>query len=86
LSQSLQDTVFVSSHGERLAFSPEAAKSVVHVRQQAVLILIEALDLENLLLMVHNATPFRFILCFKYLFGVGLVYIRATEVLSGDWC
>jgi hypothetical protein len=55
----MQATVFGSGHGERLAFSPEAARCVVHVRQQAVLILIEALDLENLLLMVHDATPFR---------------------------
>jgi hypothetical protein len=53
----MQATVFGSGHGERLAFSPEAARCVVHVRQQAVL--IEALDLENLLLMVHDATPFR---------------------------
>jgi len=55
----MQATVFGSGHGERLAFSPEAARCVVHVRQQAVLILIEAFDLENLLLMVHDETPFR---------------------------
>ncbi|XP_024375793.1 uncharacterized protein [Physcomitrium patens] len=53
-----QGTVFGSGHGERLVFSTEAARCVAHVRQQAVLILIEALDLENLLLMVHDETPF----------------------------
>lgn len=55
----MQGTVFGSGHGERLVFSTEAARCVAHVRQQAVLILIEALDLENLLLMVHDETPFR---------------------------
>ncbi|KAG0574974.1 hypothetical protein KC19_VG307200 [Ceratodon purpureus] len=53
-----QATVFGSGHGERFGFSREAARCVVLVRQQSVLILIEALDLENLLLMVHDGTPF----------------------------
>lgn len=57
--KNLQETIFGCSYGERLAFTPEAARSVMHVRQQAVLILIEALDLENLLLMVHDETSFR---------------------------
>ncbi len=61
---SFQATVFRSSYGERLSITPESARCVVHVRQQAMLILIETLDLENLLLMVHDETPFRFFLCF----------------------
>jgi nuclear pore complex protein Nup188 len=58
LLQTFQATVFRSSYGERLSITPESARCVVHVRQQAMLILIEALDLENLLLMVHDETPF----------------------------
>ncbi|CAM6047081.1 unnamed protein product [Sphagnum compactum] len=58
LLQTFQATVFRSSYEERLSITPESARCVVHVRQQAMLILIEALDLENLLLMVHDETPF----------------------------
>ncbi|KAK8501758.1 hypothetical protein V6N12_072895 [Hibiscus sabdariffa] len=42
-----------------LAISPEALSSFYHAKVQLLLILIEALNLENLLQMVHDAIPFR---------------------------
>ncbi|OAE22984.1 hypothetical protein AXG93_653s1010 [Marchantia polymorpha subsp. ruderalis] len=46
------------SKNEILALTPEVEKSVRHARRQAVLIIIEVLDLESLLLMLHSETPF----------------------------
>lgn len=43
----------------RLAVSAEAVSSIYHAKLQLLLILIETLDLENLLQMVHDETPFR---------------------------
>ena len=39
----------------------EAQKYAQHVRYQAILVLIEALDLESLLYMVYNNVSFRWI-------------------------
>uniref|UniRef100_A0A1D1YTL0 Nucleoporin NUP188 n=1 Tax=Anthurium amnicola TaxID=1678845 RepID=A0A1D1YTL0_9ARAE len=43
----------------KLAASSEAKKSFYHANVQLLLILIETLDLENLLKMVHDDVPFR---------------------------
>lgn len=43
----------------RLAVSVEAQNSFFHAKAQLLLILIETLDLENLLRMVHDEVPFR---------------------------
>ncbi|KAJ4965226.1 hypothetical protein NE237_017075 [Protea cynaroides] len=44
---------------EKLAVSVEARNSLYHAKVQLLLILIETLDLENLLQMVHDEVPFR---------------------------
>lgn len=44
----------------KLAISSEALQSSYHVKVQLLLILIETLDLETLLQMVHDEIPFRF--------------------------
>ncbi|XP_059297405.1 uncharacterized protein LOC132050256 isoform X2 [Lycium ferocissimum] len=43
----------------KLAVSAEAVSSIYHAKLQLLLILIETLDLENLLQMVHDEIPFR---------------------------
>ncbi|KAK1560227.1 hypothetical protein Q3G72_023761 [Acer saccharum] len=43
----------------KLAVSNDALKSSYDAKNQLLLILIETLDLENLLQMVHDETPFR---------------------------
>ncbi|KAI3989451.1 hypothetical protein MKX01_022726 [Papaver californicum] len=43
----------------KLAISVEAKNSLYHSKVQLLFILIETLDLENLLQMVHNQVPFR---------------------------
>ncbi|KAM3398313.1 putative protein isoform X4 [Capsicum galapagoense] len=43
----------------KLAVSAEAVASIYHAKLQLLLILIETLDLENLLQMVHDEIPFR---------------------------
>ncbi|KAJ6671502.1 NUCLEOPORIN NUP188-like protein [Salix viminalis] len=43
----------------KLAISAEAVKSSYHASIQLLLILIDTLDLENLLLLVHDGVPFR---------------------------
>ncbi|XVF00933.1 hypothetical protein REPUB_Repub04eG0044900 [Reevesia pubescens] len=43
----------------KLAISPEALYCFYHAKVQLLLILIETLNLENLLQMVHDAIPFR---------------------------
>ncbi|XP_057475806.1 uncharacterized protein LOC130763817 [Actinidia eriantha] len=48
-----------SSNFGRLAISTEALKSIYHAKVQLLLILIETLDLENLLEMIHDEMPFR---------------------------
>ncbi|KAL2537742.1 hypothetical protein Fot_19133 [Forsythia ovata] len=54
-----QDTITGSYNFGKLAISPEAVRSIYHAKVQLLLILIEALDLENLLQMVHDEIPFR---------------------------
>ncbi|XP_020587273.1 uncharacterized protein LOC110029360 isoform X2 [Phalaenopsis equestris] len=44
---------------ENLAISVEASASFNHAKAQLLIILIETLDLENLLRMVHDEVPFR---------------------------
>ncbi|CAK9138327.1 unnamed protein product [Ilex paraguariensis] len=44
---------------KKLAISPEAIVSIYHAKVQLLLILIETLNLENLLQMIHDETPFR---------------------------
>ncbi|XP_059647512.1 uncharacterized protein LOC132293878 [Cornus florida] len=43
----------------KLAISAEAMLSIYHAKVQLLLILIETLDLENLLQMIHDEMPFR---------------------------
>lgn len=43
----------------KLAVSVEAKNSFCYAKAQLLLILIETLDLENLLQMVHDEVPFR---------------------------
>lgn len=45
---------------EKLAISTEALRSSYQAKVQLLLILIETLDLESLLQMVHDEIPFRF--------------------------
>lgn len=47
-----------SSNFGRLAISNEALQSMYHAKVQLLLILIETLDLENLLQMIHDEMPF----------------------------
>ena len=47
-------------HIGELAESSEAKKSFEHAKIQLALVLIETLDLETLLRMVHDEIPFRF--------------------------
>ncbi|CAA3010617.1 Hypothetical predicted protein [Olea europaea subsp. europaea] len=54
-----QDIITGSYNFGKLAISPEAVRSIYHAKVQLLLILIEALDLENLLQMVHDEIPFR---------------------------
>ena len=61
----LKDTVFQgiisgSFNFGKLAISPEATHSFYHAKVQLLLILIETLDLENLLQLIHDEMPFRF--------------------------
>ncbi|CAL5402245.1 unnamed protein product [Camellia sinensis] len=51
--------VLGSSNFGRLAISTEALQSIYHAKVQLLLILIETLDLENLLQMIHDEMPFR---------------------------
>ncbi|XP_047333534.1 uncharacterized protein LOC124937067 [Impatiens glandulifera] len=47
-----------SSNLEKLAVSSEAVRSIYHLRLQLLLILMETLDLESLLQMIHDEKPF----------------------------
>lgn len=58
----MQDVLCGSLNIGKVAVSTEARNSFAHVRAKMVLILIETLDLENLLHMVHDEIPFRFFL------------------------
>ncbi|KAL5788807.1 hypothetical protein ACOSP7_005756 [Xanthoceras sorbifolium] len=51
--------IFGSYNFGKLAVSNDALKSSYDAKNQLLLILIETLDLENLLQMVHDETPFR---------------------------
>jgi len=57
----VQDIISGCSNIEKLAVTQEAQKYAQHVRYQAILVLIEALDLESLLYMVYDNVPFRWI-------------------------
>lgn len=57
----LQGTLSGSYNFENLAVSTEALRSSYQTKVQLLLILIETLDLESLLQMVHDAIPFRFL-------------------------
>lgn len=48
----------------KLAISAEAMHSIYHAKIQLLLILVETLDLENLLQMIHDQIPFRFSLIY----------------------
>lgn len=56
-----QDVLCGSVSVEKLVVSFEARTSFDHAKSQLLLILIEALDLENLLQMVHDEVPYRFL-------------------------
>lgn len=53
-----KDIISGCSNIEKLAVTQEAQKYAQHVRYQAILVLIEALDLESLLYMVYDNVPF----------------------------
>ena len=57
----LQGILSGSYNFEKLAVSTEALRSSYQTKVQLLLILIETLDLESLLQMVHDAIPFRFL-------------------------
>ncbi|GMP64168.1 hypothetical protein CsSME_00025565 [Camellia sinensis var. sinensis] len=59
--------VLGSSNFGRLAISTEALQSIYHAKVQLLLILIETLDLENLLQMIHDEMPFRYYCYMSYL-------------------
>lgn len=50
----------------KLAISPDALHSSYHAKVQLLLILIETLDLEILLQMVHDEVPFRFLTIWSF--------------------
>ncbi|KAK4437676.1 hypothetical protein Salat_0101600 [Sesamum alatum] len=54
-----QGIVNGSYNFQKLAISTEAIRSIYHAKVQLLFILIEALNLENLLQMIHDNTPFR---------------------------
>ncbi|KAL0334623.1 UNVERIFIED_CONTAM: hypothetical protein Sradi_4674200 [Sesamum radiatum] len=54
-----QGIVNGSYNFQKLAISTEANRSIYHAKVQLLFILIEALNLENLLQMIHDNTPFR---------------------------
>ncbi|KAG8368145.1 hypothetical protein BUALT_Bualt15G0014600 [Buddleja alternifolia] len=54
-----EDIITGSYNFQKLAISPEAIYAIYHAKVQLLLILIEALNLEILLQMVHDNIPFR---------------------------
>ena len=60
----LQAKILSGSMVESLSVTEEATKLVEYIKHQAVLILLEILDLDKLLLMVFDDVPFR---CSHYL-------------------
>lgn len=69
----LKDTVFQgiisgSFNFGKLAISSEATHSFYHAKVQLLLILIETLDMENLLQLIHDEMPFRFSASCYFLF------------------
>lgn len=65
----MQGIVTGSYNFQKLAISPDAIRAVYHAKVQLLFILIESLNLENLLQMIHDNVPFRFCcICFFLLF------------------
>ncbi|MBA0743110.1 hypothetical protein Gogos_005828 [Gossypium gossypioides] len=64
----------------KLAISPEALSSFYQAKIQLLLILIEALNLENLLQMVHDEIPFRQGAC-----GFTLTDVREIDALMSGF-
>ena len=60
----VQANILSGSMVESLSVTDEATKLVEYIKHQAVLILLEILDLDKLLLMVFDDVPFR---CSQYL-------------------
>lgn len=56
----MQGIVTGSYNFQKLAVSPDAIRSVYHAKVQLLLILIQSLNLEGLLQMIHDNIPFRF--------------------------
>ncbi|KZV41118.1 hypothetical protein F511_09314 [Dorcoceras hygrometricum] len=55
----LADIVTGLGNFQKLAISPEATSAIYHAKVQLLLILIEALNLDSLLQMIHDSIPFR---------------------------
>ncbi|KAI5080087.1 hypothetical protein GOP47_0005566 [Adiantum capillus-veneris] len=53
-----KERVFVGTNAERLSVTAEALTLTEHVKHQCLLIMLEGLDLDKLLLMVHEDVPF----------------------------
>lgn len=72
-----QGTLSGSYNFGMLAISPEALSSFYQAKVQLLLILIEALNLESLLQMVHDEIPFRFLdgLYFLSLFSLQTINV-----------
>eukprot|EP00249_Psilotum_nudum_P036507 c7711_g1_i1 orf=103-2532(+) len=53
-----EEEIFYGTSLRKLALTSEAEKCICHVKHQAILVIIEALDLDKLLMMVFNELPF----------------------------
>lgn len=61
ISAVVQGILLGSYNFRKLAVSAEAQHSACRVKIQLLMILIETLDMENLLQMVQDGVPFRFV-------------------------
>lgn len=75
-----------SYDASKIAVSVEAMSSFYHVKAQLLFILIETLDLENLLRMVHDGVPFRYqyfnLLCCSFIFFSEFLFYIIYLVIS----
>ncbi|MCO5606557.1 hypothetical protein L7F22_060745 [Adiantum nelumboides] len=53
-----KERVFLGTNADRLSVTAEASTLIEHVKHQCLLIMLEGLDLDKLLVMVHEDIPF----------------------------
>lgn len=70
----MQGIVNGSYNFQKLAISPDAVRAIYHAKVQLLLILIQSLNLESLLQMIHDNIPFRFC-CISSLFPAPFIII-----------